>query len=583
MQQFSRYTFAFTGTQLQVFAMMRASLTWIAVTSLTVACTGTVTGGESGAAGGSDDSPTDKDAPTSLPQPGESAPLCKAPLPGLVATRRLTHTQFQNAIKQLFGAAAPTTNNFPKASIREGYRSFVDANSVTADGAEQIAAAATAIASKVTTDVVALAGCTPGATSDDACALRYIETLAQKAYRRPAEPAELATLKNTYAKLIGAAFTPAEALAGVIELVLQSPQFLYIAEFGSKTGASGDVVPLTDYEVASRLSFLLWDAPPNDELLQLARDAKLHTAKEVEAQARKMLQDPRTESVFGAFLEDWLELYRLDSQTKDPKRFPEWNDALATAMRSEVKQTAAEVAFRGDASLSSLLAGNRTMANAALAKIYGADTSMGDKFASVTLNESQRAGLLTSAAFLASHAGSQESFPVARGAFVRRHMLCQDIVIPANIVIEPPPVNPNVRGRERFNQHRDDPTCAGCHALMDPIGFGLEGYDALGRHRTSEGDNLSIDTSGDLTDAGDISGPFQGGPELAERLASSDVVQGCFVRQLFSYAVARAYGDEDACAILFVEKKFSESHGNLKELLVALSLSDNFLYRRVPQ
>jgi hypothetical protein len=315
--------------------------------------------------------------------------------------------------------------------------------------------------------------------------------------------------------------------------------------------------------------------------MQLAEVGRLHEPKDVEAEARKMLQDPRALNVLGPFLEDWLELYRLDSQTKDPTRFPEWSDALAAAMRSEVSQTATELAFRGEGSLGSLLAGNRTMANAALAQIYGSDTSMGETFAKVSLNESQRAGLLTSAAFLASHAGSQESFPVARGAFVRRHMLCQDIVIPANIVIEPPAVDPNVRGRERFNQHRDDPTCAGCHAMMDPIGFGMEGYDALGRFRTTEGNNLIVDTSGELVNAGDISGAFNGGPELAKRLASSGAVQGCFARQFFSYAIARTYGDEDACAIAFIENKFLEAKGDLKELLVALSLSDNFLYRRV--
>lgn len=580
MQQQFVCRFAFAKAQSFARSALYAAIVFA------TACTGSISGGDSSQKSPDGNDVANGDQNTDSPplsEPGAPAPLCKAPKPGVGLNRRLTQSQFQNAVKELFGAAAATANTFPKASIREGYRTFVDANSVTADGAEQISSAATTIATKVTTDVKALAGCAPTNAADDACARGYIAKLARKAYRRPLEKAELDTLNNTYSKLIGAAFTPAESLGAVVELVLQSPQFLYISEFGAKTGASGDVVPLTDHEIASRLSFLLWDSPPNDELSQLADDGMLHESKDVEAQARKMLSDPRALNVYGPFLEDWLELYRLDSQTKDAARFPEWNESLATAMRSEVSQAATELAFRGDGSIAGLLAGKSTMVNASLAKIYGADSSMGDKFAKVSLNESQRAGLLTSAAFLASHAGSQESFPVARGAFVRRHMLCQDIVIPANIVIEPPAVDPNVRGRERFNQHRNDPTCAGCHAMMDPIGFGLEGYDALGRFRTTEGNNLTVDTSGELVDAGDISGAFNGGPELAKRLASSEVVKGCFARQLFSYAIARSYGDDDACAIAFIENKFSEAKGDLKELLVALSLSDNFLYRRVPQ
>lgn len=580
MQQFHR-RFAFFATHGLPSAVRRSLLGYAGLAVAVTACTGTITG-PGGEGGSSDDSPRDDDT-SSLPEPGAPVALCKAPKPGVVLNRRLTQSQFQNAVKELFGPTAMMSNSFPKASIREGYRTFIDANSVTADGAEQISSAATTIATNVAANVQDLAGCAPSAAADDACARGYIAKLARKAYRRPTDKTELETLNNAYAKLIGATFTPAESLGAVVELILQSPQFLYISEFGSKVGTAGDVVALTDYEIASRLSFLLWDSPPNDELMLLAEASKLHEAKDVEAQARKMLADPRAQNVFGPFLEDWLELYRLDSQTKDPTRFPEWGGPLAAAMRAEISQSATELAFRGEGSITGLLSGKSTMANAALAKIYGADASMGEAFAKVSLNETQRAGLLTSAAFLASHAGSQESFPVARGAFVRRHMLCQEIAIPANVEIKPPEVDPNVRGRERFNQHRDDPLCAGCHAMMDPIGFGLEGYDAIGRYRAKEGNNLTVDTSGDLVDAGEISGAFNGGPELAQKLASSEVVKGCFARQMFSYAIARNYGDDDACAIAFIENKFSEANGDLKELLVALSLSDNFLYRRVPQ
>lgn len=570
-----RYSLAFAAT--------------LTATLCALACTGSIGEGSrgspnsdepgaGGAAGGSDS----LDAPPLL-EPGTPAQLCKAPKPGVLLNRRLTQTQFQNAVTDLFGAAAAGPSTFPKTSVREGYRTFAIANAVTADGAEQIAGAVATVASKATANLNTLMGCTPGAAGDDGCARGYIQKLARKAYRRPAQSGELETLNNAYAKLIAAQFSPAEATASVIEIVLQSPQFLYLSQLGKDAGAAGDVVPLTDHEIASRLSFFLWDAPPTADLAKLADDSKLHTPADVEAQARKMLDDPRVESIFPQFLEDWLELYRLDSQTKDAKKFPEWNDALAVAMRTEVGKTANEIAFRGDATFKFLLSGTRTVTNGALAKVYGVTANMGEKFEAVTLDQNQRSGLLTSTGFLAAHGGSQESLPVARGAFVRRHMLCQELVIPAGLVIKTPEIDPNVRGRERFSQHRVDPKCSGCHALMDPLGFGLEGYDALGKFRTTEGNGLKIDASGDIVEGGDISGPFNGGIELSTKLAGSPVVQGCFARQLFSFAIARNYGDEDSCALTFIESKFAESNGNLKELMVSLVLSDNFLYRRVPQ
>jgi hypothetical protein len=290
------------------------------------------------------------------------------------------------------------------------------------------------------------------------------------------------------------------------------------------------------------------------------------------------------------FVEDWLELHRLAGQTKDPKRHPEWTAAFATALRSEVTAFAAEVAFRGardrgELSFATLLAAPWTMASAATAGLYGAARPAASTgFARVELDPAQRAGVLTSGAFLAAHAGASESLPVVRGATIRQHLLCQEMQVPPGVMVTSPAPDPRLSTRQRFTQHSQDPACAGCHALVDPIGFGLESYDAVGRWRSVEGAGIRIDASGELRAAGDADGPFTGGVELGRRLGGSRTAAGCFARQMFSYLGARPYDESaDACALGFVERRLVEARGDILELVVAIAVSDPFLYRRVPE
>lgn len=498
--------------------------------------------------------------------------------------RRLTRRQFDNTVKDIFGNAAEGTTDFPETALRDGFRTFADLNTVTADSAGSVASAAAEVAKRATANLSALLGCSPGASADDDCLAAYVTRLTRQAYRRPAEDAELTTLKGLYAELRGAGFSAQEGIAGVIEAVLQSPQFLYLGEVGQQPDAeAGAVAPLSDHEIAARISYFLWDTKPDDQLSQLADEGKLHEAETLEAEVRRLLDSERAQPLLAQFVDDWLHLHRLEGQNKDGARYPEWNTDLKNAMRSGLAAFVNEVAFRADGKLETLLGASFTMANEPLAKIYGGQMN-GGGFARLDLNPGQRKGIITSAAFLTAHAGFNESFPVLRGAWVRKHMLCQEVTPPANVVIELPPADPNVRGRERFAQHREDPVCSGCHALMDPIGFGLENYDALGRYRTKEGNDLEIDASGELLDAGeDISGPFVGGVELGARLAQSQMARDCVAQQLFSYAVARGATEEDDCALRFVKDRFTASGGSLKELIVSIALSDAFGYRRMPE
>ncbi len=512
--------------------------------------------------------------------------LCKEPAPGLMPLRRLTRLQFRNTVKDLFGKDMPGALEFPDTALRAGFRTYADINTVTADGAGSIATAAGSVAKQAASNLNALLGCMPGTAQDDACALGYVARLAAEAYRRPPEAEEVQTLKRVYSVLRTAGWSAQESVEGVIEVVLQSPQFLYISDVGKQAQAEpGSVQALTDHEVAARLSYFLWDSKPDQQLRALADEGKLGDAEVVEEQVRRLLASERARPLLAQFTEDWLHLHRLDAQDKDGARFSDWNADLKSAMRTEVGAFVTDVVFGGgDAKLETLLSAPYTMVNAPLAKVYGVNGVTDTSFKRVDLNPSERGGLMTSAAFLTAHAGFNESFPVLRGAFVRKHMLCQDIAPPSNLVIELPPADPNVRGRERFAQHREDPACSGCHALMDPIGFGLENYDAIGGYRTKEGNDLQIDASGDLQDAGDdISGPFEGGVELSKRLAKSTMVRHCVAQQLVSYAIARGVTDADDCALRFVADRFSRSQGDLKELVVAVALSDAFMFRRIPE
>lgn len=568
-----------------------AGLSWL------LACTGSI-GGSFGAphgpGGGGDDGPGPGQppgqpaAPDELPAPPadvavDELGLCSEPAPGGVPLRRLTRNQFENAVRALFGDAALGEHGFPETALREGFRSYADINTVTADGATEIAGAAAAIAGRVTRNLTGLTGCTPGGVGDDPCVTGYLQRIARRAYRRPATPAEVETLRGVYRALRGMGYDAQAGLAGTLEVLLQSPQFLYLSELGADPEATpGSVQSLTSHEIAARLSFFLWDAPPDARLDTLADEDRLRDPDTLREEARRMLDDPRTRVVWGRFVEDWFHLQRIDGLSKNPQAFPMWNDALRADMKREAAAFANHVVFEGDGTLSTLLSAPFTLANRRLAELYGA-SGAGDAFTRVALDPTQRAGLLTSTAFLAAHAGSNESLPVVRGAFVRTHLLCQHLTVPEGLVFELPPADPNVRGRERFAQHRDSPACSGCHALMDPIGFGLENYDAIGRYRTHEGNDLPIDASGELADAGEISGPFVGGVELAQRLARSRQVEACAAEQLLSYALARPAGAGDACALRSALHSLRGAGGDLRELLVGVATSDAFSHRRMPE
>lgn len=488
----------------------------------------------------------------------------------------MTREQFDNAIRDLLGIVGqPSQALTPDEKLGTFYSN--SAAPVTRlsveqyrDVAEDLAAAA--VAQKLDT----LAGCS-GAEQNAACADRFIQDFGRRVFRRPLLIEEAAR----YRSLFDAAATRGfgEGIRLVIEAMLQSPSFVYHLELTPAPSGAG-VAPLSGFEVAERLSFALWNSLPDSELLDAAASGKLDGVDGLRAQAERLITSDRAKDALSSFHLQWLGLDGLLDIDKDPALFPDFTPALQGAMRDEATSFADFVIRHGDGRLQTLLSAPFTVAGTDLLKLYGA-TAAPAADGTVQLDPTQRAGLLTQAAFLSAHAHANQTSPVHRGLAIRKNLLCTSLPDPpANVNNTPPEPDPNATTRQRFEQHRSDPTCAGCHQLLDPIGVGFENYDAIGRYRTSE-NNLPIDAHGELASAGAASGTFTGAVELAQRLSTSAEVRDCLEKQWFRFSLGRGEGAEDACSLASVKEQFAASDFNVKKLLVALVTSDAFRYRKV--
>ncbi len=270
--------------------------------------------------------------------------------------------------------------------------------------------------------------------------------------------------------------------------MLQSPRFLYRVEMGMPDLLTGqpDVTALDSWEVATRLSFLLWSSIPDEELFAAAEADALGDAASIEKQARRMLEDPRARDAVANFHEQWLGLGKIGTLNKDVAVYPTYTPALRPLWEKETLSFLDHVVFDDDkGDVKTMLTAPYSMMNADLAAFYGVSGPKGAAFERVDLDPAQRAGLLTQASLLAVNSKPNQSSPIHRGKFVRERLLCQTLAPPPNNVnIQPPEVDPTATTREKFSQHSSDPACAGCHRLMDPIGFGFESYDGIGQFRT---------------------------------------------------------------------------------------------------
>lgn len=480
--------------------------------------------------------------------------------------RRLTGPQYANAVRDVLGVSV----DVGELGADEKAGAF-DSNGNAAVSSNNVELYR-ALAESVASSVPELVTCE---TDAEGCWNALLDETGRRLFRRPVTEEE----RTRYLDLAQTGADAADGSRLIVQAMLQSPSFLYHLEFGL-VDASGPVIPLEPYEIASRLSFFLWNSVPDDELLDAAEVGGLDSADALEAQAQRLLLDPRARESVGAFHVQWLGIDHLEDTFKDPGTYPSFDLSMAEAMVAETRRFSELTVLAGDGRLETLLTASHSYLTDPLFDLYGVEQP--DDFVPgmpVELDPEQRAGLITQASFLAEHALTNQSGPIQRGVEIRNQFFCDPPPPPPpDANVEPPAPSPDATTRELFEQHTSEPTCASCHVLIDGLGLGMENYDGIGRHRTME-NGKAVDASGEFL-ATDVDGTFDGGVELAHRLAQSEQVRECVARQWFRFALGRLEGDQDACSLDTLHATFAESGSDVRALLVQLVRTDAFRYRR---
>ncbi len=428
------------------------------------------------------------------------------------------------------------------------------------------------LAAELVADSARLAKVVPsGAPGDvDGYARAFVPAFGERAFRRPLTAAESASFVALF-KRGGELFPGTDAkLAGVqltVQAMLLSPEFTYRIEAGQ--GKSGAAIDLTDYEIASRLSYMLWDSIPDAQLMAAAKAGKLHDEKELATQARRLLDDERAASKIEEFHRQLLELDRYESVR--PTGQPE---GIGESMRTETQRFVRDVLIDNDGSLGELLTSTTTFVNKDLAAIYGLTGTFGTEFERATLNPQERAGLLTRAGFLAYRAG--DTAPILRGVFVNEKILCAKLPPPP--VFEPPKLSGTTR-RERVNSVTGEGTCgATCHArLINPAGFPLEYFDDAGKYRTQDnGKPVDGASSYDFRNGQEM---FDGPVEWSQVVQDSAEAHECYVRHWLEFGYGRPEGTGDEPLIARVGEASRSEGISVKDMLVLLVQSPNFRTR----
>jgi hypothetical protein len=508
--------------------------------------------------------------------------------------RRLTHSQYNHTVRDLLGDQSQPASGFPKEDFINGFKNQLEGQGISPLQAEAYGKAAERLAQAAFRggDPHGLIPRQPESPTDAEAAGAFVQSFGLRAFRRPLSGDEIERYSDL---LLAEAARTNEFRSGaalVVEAMLQSPHFLFRVERGG--GGKNH-----DYEVASRLSYFLWDTMPNDEMLRAAGAGELATAGQVEAMARKMLEDPQARSSLDEFLAQWLRFDRVLEATRDRRRFRAFNPEVAAAMVEETRRLFHHLVWN-DQNFMEFFTADYTFVSSELASLYGLPAPAED-FGKVDYPaDSGRAGVLGHGSFLVGTSKPAETSPTARGLFVRNQFLGQEIPPPpAGVDTNLPAITEDDprTNRQRLEIHLNSESCAGCHRLIDPIGLGFERYNAIGsyqekmsfqfgRRRDDDDDSsrreprtkeLELDTTGYIQGVEDSS--FSTPRELGELLASSKTCQKAVVKQLFRYAFGRHETANDQAVIEGLYEKFRDSGFRFRELIVALVTSDLFLQR----
>jgi hypothetical protein len=514
---------------------------------------------------------------TSPQRPGTTAEVVARP-----PLQRLTHDQYDHTIRDLLGIDGHPSAAFAEDEEQAGYaaNTTLPVQELQLTQYEQAAESLASQAVGTASTYAALVPCAPVQPSGEAaCVDRFVRGFGKRAFRRPLADDEAAA----YSALFVSARAGADFQSGVrtvLAAMLQSPNFLYRIEWGAPGAApdSDGSVPLSQYEVASRLSYFLWDTTPDDALLAAAGSGQLGTVEAVVSTARRMVEDPRARDGLQSFHIQWLQLQGLPTLEKTD---PAFTPALRSAMLDEVVAFADGVIRQGDGTLDTLLTADFSYPEGPVYDVYGIAPPAGASPAAPTRATlpSTRAGVLTLPAVLATHAHADSTSIVHRGLLVLEQFLCSDVPPPPpNVDTTVPPTSPNLTQREFLEQHSQDPGCASCHASMDAIGDAFEEFDAVGRFRTTDG-TQPVDSSGQLTGTAHENGPVPDVAGLAHRLAAADEVRACVARQWFRFLFGRVEEGADDGTVASATSVFKSSGYRIPDLLVAYTATRNFRYR----
>ncbi|HLV22816.1 MAG TPA: DUF1592 domain-containing protein [Polyangiaceae bacterium] len=499
------------------------------------------------------------------------------PTDGVVTTTRvarLTHTQYDNTVAELFGISDRFAGAFaPDAQNGFSFSTSIDFR-VDARLGPQYRAAAEQIAELAVTDDAVFARTVPCEVNlEGGCVSEFIGTFVERAFRRPITADEQLRFEALFAKgadLVGSGDDFRDGVRLVVEAALQSPQFLYRTELGDQVDADG-FIALNDWEIASRLSYFLWDSMPDEALFERAREGALRTPAQVRAEVERLLDDPRATSKLVRFHEQVWHFDRFTKISPDPSIFP---DAPSVqSVRAAAARFVEEVAADGGG-LVELLTAPYAFADATLAPVYGASVTGG--LQRIELDPGVRKGFLMQVGFLASNAYAVRTDPIHRGLLIARDLLCAKIPDPPpGASMTPPPETdtPPRTTREEVSLLTGQPTCVNCHSMINPAGFAFENFDAIGQVRQTE-NGVPVDTTGSIViDGAEIE--FDGAPELVDAVAASAEARACYSTRWIEFAQGRAYAKSDDAS----RDALAAGPKSIRELVADVAVTRAFLSR----
>ncbi|QDE70403.1 DUF1592 domain-containing protein [Myxococcus xanthus] len=493
--------------------------------------------------------------------------------------RRMTRAEYDNSVNAIFPTTVPLVMTYafaPEDTIL-GFSTH-DRLQVTSLLADQIDVAANNLAEYGKVQLRADWTCAADVPELE-CAEKFIRGIASHAYRRPVTDDEVADFLVLWQES-SRGTDPGTGARMVLQGIFSSASFLYRTELGAEGAGANQVVRMTPHEVATALAFAITAGPADAELLAAAEAGQLDAPDEREKHARRLLATPAAQRHLYRFVEEWIGITGQANLTKNNQVFPVFSAAFKVSSQAETRAFINHILKERNGSVRELLNADYTYADARMAYFYGTQPSMPDGTLGRLPLPSERAGILTHASVLATYALFDSSSPIRRGKFIMHRLLCREVPPPpATISIIPPEPVLDRTTRERFAAHTNNPTCAGCHRTLDPIGFGFEDFDGLGKHRTVE-NGLAVDASGAVElSTGTV--PFTGAAALARVLATSDDVGDCVPLQLFRFAMGRDEAPVDEHMLADMRSMFrANPEWRMGDALVGLVRSPYFVHRR---